>query len=82
MHSDDFSMVLHLRADVLQRLRDEYPPGTKVELIQMCDPYRDMPCGLKGIVEHVDDAGGIHINWENGSSLAALHGIDVIKKCE
>lgn len=64
----------------LQRLREEYPVGTKVELIEMNDPYRDMPAGLKGKVAYVDDAGGIHINWENGSTLAALYGIDRIKK--
>ena len=28
------------------------------------------------------NAGGIHIEWENGSSLAAIHGFDRIKKCE
>jgi hypothetical protein len=40
-----------------------------------------MPEGLKGVVQHVDDAGGIHINWENGSTLAALYGFDIIRKC-
>ena len=74
--------TMQIRPEVLARLRDEYPPGAKVELISMCDPYRYMPAGLKGTVSHVDDAGGIHIDWENGSSLAALHGIDQIKKCE
>lgn len=75
-----FSM--RIRPEVLAHLREEYPPGTKVELIEMSDPYRRMPEGLKGTVVHVDDAGGIHINWENGSTLAALHGFDRIKKCE
>ena len=28
----------------------------------------------------VDDAGGIHIAWSNGSTLAAIHGIDVIRR--
>ena len=55
-----FSMSL--RPEVLQRLRDEYPKGTRVELVEMNDPYRDMPPGLKGIVQMVDDAGGIHIH--------------------
>jgi len=75
-----FSM--RIRPEILAQLREQYRPGTKVELIEMCDPYRHMPAGLKGTVNHVDDAGGIHIDWENGSTLAALHGIDRIKKCE
>ena len=66
----------------LQRLRDEYPKGTRVELVEMNDPYRDMPPGLKGIVQMVDDAGGIHIHWENGSSLTAIYGFDTIRKIE
>ena len=73
---------MQIRPEVLAWLRKEYPVGTKVELIEMCDPYRHLPAGLKGTVTRVDDAGGIHIDWENGSTLAALHGIDRIKKCE
>lgn len=75
-----FSM--QIRPEILAQLRAEYTPGTKVELVEMCDPYRHMPAGLKGTVTHVDDAGGIHIDWENGSCLAAIHGFDRIKKCE
>lgn len=72
--------AMHLRPEVLTRLPEEYPAGTRVELIEMNDPYREMPPGLKGTVQVVDDAGGIHINWDNGSTLAAIHGFDKIKK--
>lgn len=67
------------RPDVLDRLREQYPEGTRVELIEMYDPYRKMPQGLKGTVQMVDDAGGIHIQWDNGSTLAAIYGIDKIR---
>ena len=73
-----FSM--HMRPEVLKQLREEYPEGTRVELIEMNDPYREMPTGLKGTVQLVDDAGGIHINWDNGSTLTAIHGFDKIRK--
>ena len=33
-------------------------------------------------VIHVDDAGGIHVAWSNGSTLAALHGIDRIRRID
>ena len=75
-----FSM--HIRPEVLARLREEYPAGTRVELIEKNDPYREMPPGIKGTVQLVDDAGGIHINWDNGSTLAAIHGFDRIKKTD
>ena len=35
-----------------------------------------MPPGLKGKVDMVDDAGQIHVNWENGSSLALVPAVD------
>lgn len=74
--------AMHLRPEVLKRLREEYPAGTRVELVEMNDPYREMPPGLKGTVQMVDDAGGIQINWDNCSTLAAIHGIDKIKKID
>lgn len=42
----------------------------------MEDPYREMPAGLTGIVDSVDDLGQIHCHWENGSSLALIPGVD------
>jgi hypothetical protein len=56
--------------------RQQYPKDTKIELISMDDPYREMPPGLKGIVTSVDDACQIHCVWENGSSLALIPGVD------
>lgn len=70
----------HLCPEVLAKLREEYPAGTRVELVEMNDPYREMPPGLMGTVQMIDDAGGIQINWDNGSTLAAIHGFDKIKK--
>ncbi len=73
---------IRIRPEVLEHLRAEYPVGCTVELIEMCDPYRDMPAGLTGKVTLVDDAGGIHVDWSNGSSLAAIHGIDRIRRID
>ena len=53
--------MMQIRPEVLKKLREDYPPGAKVELIEMCDPYRDMPAGMHGEVMFVDDAGGVHI---------------------
>ena len=47
----------------------------------MEDPYA-VPSGTKGIVDHVDDIGTIHVNWENGSSLGLIVGEDQFKVIE
>ena len=50
---------LHMRPEVLKRIREKYPVGSTVEIIEICDPYRDMPAGLRGTVTHVDDTGTV-----------------------
>ena len=64
----------------LEALRREYPAGTRVELLRMDDPYYPPPAGTKGTVKSVDDTGTIHVNWDNGSSLGVVYGIDLCKK--
>ena len=71
---------LHIRPDELEGLRQAYPPGCQVELIEMDDPYRDMPPGLRGEVVFVDDAGSVLVKWSNGSSLAVVYGVDRIRR--
>ena len=61
-------------------LNKSYPAGTRIELERMDDPYRRMPTGLKGTVNFVDDAGQIHVTWENGISLALVPGEDSFHK--
>ena len=73
---------LHMRPEVLKRIREKYPVGCTVELIEMCDPYRDMPAGLRGTVTHVDDTGTVFADWENGSTLGAVFGEDRIRRVE
>ena len=68
-----------------ERLKEKYPPGTKIECIQMNDPYRAVAPGSIGTVDHVDDAGTIHVSWESGSGLGLIPGEDhfrIIEKAE
>ena len=65
---------------IVERLRVEYPPGCSVVLDEMHDQYRDLPAGLKGTVVAVDDAGTVHVSWENGSSLGVAYGVDRIHR--
>ena len=52
-----------------------FPAGTVIVLDYMDDP-QPVPEGTRGVVKFVDDAGQIHVKWENGSSLAVIPGVD------
>ena len=64
-----------LKENDINTLKRDYPAGTKVKLICMKDEDQ-MPSGLIGIVQFVDDIGQIHVAWENGSSLAINPDVD------
>lgn len=49
--------------------------GQRVKLIHMQDPY-PVPAGTIGIIDYIDDAGQIHVSWNNGSHLALIQDID------
>jgi len=62
------------------RIRTVYPKGTRVVLISMEDPYTQLKPGDAGTVDFVDDAGQIHMNWDRGSTLALIPGVDSFRK--
>lgn len=63
----------------LEALRSSYPAGTRVELLQM-DDAQAPPTGTCGTVIGVDDTGSLLVNWDNGSGLNVLYGIDRVRK--
>lgn len=63
----------------VERIRAAFPENAEVELEWMDDIYRQMPSGTKGTVASVDDAGTIHVKWENGGLLGAVWNADVIR---
>ena len=58
-----------------KQLRNIYKAGVRVRLTNM-DGEPQMPQGLEGKVDFVDDAGQIHVKWKNGSTLALIEGVD------
>ena len=57
----------------LAALRAKYPPGTRIELIHMNDPYnRTLKPGCRGSVDFIDDAGTLAMSWDCGSSLGLI----------
>lgn len=65
--------------EVVESLRNQYPAGTRVELVHMNDLYAP-PIGTKGTVKGVDDAGSIMVLWDNGSGLSVAFGEDQCRK--
>lgn len=55
--------------EFIAHLKEQYPSGTRVTLNNM-ENEPQMPHGLEGAVLVVDDIGQIHVNWDNGSTLA------------
>lgn len=65
--------------DQIEKIRQEYPVGTKVRVIFMDDAYAP-PSGTVGVVEFVDDLGSVHTHWQNGSGLAFIPEVDKVRK--
>ena len=65
--------------DIVERVRKEYPKGTRVELVKM-DDSQAPPIGTKGTVKGVDDTASIMVSWDNGSSLNVIYGEDLCIK--
>lgn len=65
--------------ETVERIREEYPVGSRVELVRMDDPQAP-PIGTKGTVRGVDDIGSIMVAWDNGSGLSVAYGEDICRK--
>ena len=65
--------------ETVERVRKEYPVGSRVELVQMNDPQAP-PVGTKGTVRGVDDIGSIMVAWDNGSGLSVAYGEDICRR--
>ncbi len=62
-----------------KRYKEQYPKGTRIELLSMNDSQA-VPPGTRGTVDHVDDLGTIHMNWDNGRTLGICPQEDSFRK--
>lgn len=67
--------------DQLQHLREAYPKGSHVVLVQMDDPQAP-PIGTHGTVIGVDDIGSIMVDWDNGCGLSVAWGADHCRRID
>ena len=62
--------------NTIEKLRRESPPGCRIVLDEMDDPYTKIPIGSQATVIGVDDAGNILCRWDMGSFLSVAYGAD------
>lgn len=67
--------------EIVEQLRQEFPAGTRVELLKM-DDEQAPPIGTLGTVYGVDDMGSIMVKWDNGCGLSVVYGTDKCRKIE
>ena len=65
--------------EIVERLRREFPTGTRVQLVKM-DDVQAPPVGTLGTVQGVDDIGSILVAWDTGSGLSVAYGEDLCRK--
>ena len=65
--------------DTVERIRRDYPAGTRVELVRMDDAQAPL-AGMLGTVLRVDDTGSLLMRWDNGSGLNVVYGEDIVRK--
>lgn len=61
-------------------LKDMYPKGTRVLLVEMGDDPRPIEPNTRGTVDVVDDIGTVHCTFDNGRHLGLVYGEDHFRK--
>ena len=60
----------------VKKVRDAYPIGTRIKLIEMVDNTHPVEPGTTGTVDYIDAAGHLHMSWDNGRTLALIPDVD------
>lgn len=66
--------------EVVESLRKEYPPGTRIVLLKMDDKWAKQKPGDRATVEHIDSMGTIFCRWDCGSGLGLALDEDEYRK--
>ena len=72
-------MTNYPKRAIVDDIRNQYPVGTRVELVQM-DDAQAPPIGTHGTVMGVDDMASLIMRWDNGCVLNVVYGVDAVRK--
>ena len=64
----------------IERYKERYPAGTRVQLDHMGDDPNPVPAGSKGTVAFVDDTGTIFVDFDCGRSMGVCPEVDSLNK--
>lgn len=67
-----------MTSEQIDSIKKQYKKGIRVELINM-DDIQAPRKGTRGTIKGVDDMGNIMVNWDNGSNLKLIVGLDDFK---
>lgn len=67
---------MYVDNNLVQQIKQQYPPGTRIELDYMGDDPRPIASGTRGTVRIVDDMGTVHCDFDNGRRLGLIPGED------
>lgn len=65
---------------IAESTKKSYPPGTRIELLSMKDPYAPVPAGTRGTVKFVDSMGTIFPEWDNNRTIGIVPCEDSFRK--
>ena len=60
---------MYVENNLVKQLKQQYPPGTRIELDFMGDDPRPIAPGTRSTVRIVDDIGTLHCDFDNGCLL-------------
>jgi len=60
----------------IEYVKKHYKEGLRIVCDYMPNDPRPIESGTKGTIMYVDDAGSIHVKWDNGRTLALLYDVD------
>ena len=66
----------------VERVKAQYPVGTRIELAGLCSDELGMEPGLCGAVVGVDDQPALLMKWDNERTLSLLPGEDSFRVIE
>ena len=68
--------MFYISQKEVERIRNQYPVGCRIELELMGEDARPIAPGTRGTVRTVDDIGTVHCNFDNGRRLGLVPSID------
>lgn len=71
-----YSAQFMYRQNRVEKTREQYPVGSRVELLTMADDPKPIPNGTRGVIKSVDGMATVHVIWDDGRQLGVIPGID------